>query len=514
MVTVVFRRFQKLSFQEKHPYTSQQITHEKNRCSPLKLTLFSRTVLSYLIFILLISVVSFFSIHQLGEMNKITQSIILFDDALMGYYEKLTNTLFLETRNEKKFIIMQDATFHESYQKAKEDFKTQLIEARALTLSQPVIDTLNKIEQLHERFGEIFAEEVALLKDATPYAKQLYESEKETIANTILDVLKGLQLTSEKEVIQKIMTLSEMGLKASNMAIIMTIVSLLFGLFLSVFATRSITIPLAALKKQTKEIATGNLDGNLEIDSPSEVAELVDSFNFMRQRLKEVDNMKSDFFSLMSHELRTPLTSIKEGTNLLLEGLGGEITRKQKRILSIIAEESNRLIGLVNSLLDLTKMEAGMLDYHFAPTDLAVLIRQCLTEILPLAESKKITLEKIIDDIPVVQLDTERMLQALRNLVGNAVKFTPEGGHIAIASQIVKKGIELSVRDSGPGIAPENIERIFGRFQQVSTDTIANVKGTGLGLAIVKHIIHAHGGKIWVKSKRGEGSTFFVFLPA
>jgi len=342
----------------------------------------------------------------------------------------------------------------------------------------------------------------------------LYESEKETIANTILDVLKGLQLTSEKEVIQKIMLLSEMGLKASNMAIITTIVSLLFGLFLSVFATRSITIPLAAMKKQTREIATGNLDGNLEIDSPSEIAELADSFNFMRQRLKQVDTMKSDFFSLMSHELRTPLTSIKEGTNMLLEGLGGEITGKQERILGILAEESNRLIGLVNSLLDLTKMEAGMLDYHFAPTDPAVLIRQCLTEILPLAESKKITLEKTIGDIPAVRMDTERILQALRNLVGNAVKFTPEMGKISIVAHTVDNGIELSVQDSGPGIAPENIERIFGKFQQVSSDTIANVKGTGLGLAIVKHIIHAHGGKIWIKSKRGEGSTFFIFLPA
>ena len=481
---------------------------------PVKLTLFSRTVLGYLIFVVLVSAVSIFSIQQLNEVNKVTRSIILFDDTLLGFYEQLTNTLFSETRNEKKFLIMQDDALFERYQQAKQDFDQQLFEVTAMTKTSEARASLYTINRLHHRFGELFAEEVELLKDAAPYDKVRYEAEKEEIVNTILEELKLLRIAGEKNVIQKIMVLSEMGVRASNRAVIITAVSLLFGLVLSIVATRGITIPLKAMKRQTKEIAAGDLDGHLRIDSPPEIAELAASFNFMRQRLKEVDTLKSDFVALMSHELRTPLTSIKEGTNMLLEGLGGELTEKQGRLMGIIAEESNRLIKLVSSLLDLTKMEAGMLAYHFAPADPPRLIQQCMTEILPLAESKQITIQEDIGDIPAVRLDTERILQVLRNLVGNAVKFTPEGGRITVAVRAQENGIEITVSDSGPGIPAGHVERIFGRFQQLPSETNGGIKGTGLGLAIVKHIIQAHGGKVWVESEAGQGSTFFVFLPA
>jgi two-component system sensor histidine kinase GlrK len=481
---------------------------------PAKLTLFSRTVLGYLIFVVLVSAVSIFSIQQLNEVNKVTRSITLFDDTLLGFYEQLTNTLFSETRNEKKFLIMQDDALFDRYQQAKQDFDQQLFEVIAMTKLPEARESLYTINRLHHRFGELFAEEVELMKEAAPYDKVRYEAEKEEIANTILEELKLLRVAGEKNVIRKIMALSEKGVRASNIAVIITAVSLLFGLVLSIVATRGITIPLKAMKRQTREIAAGDLDGHLQIDSPPEIAELAASFNFMRQRLKEVDTLKSDFFSLMSHELRTPLTSIKEGTNMLLEGLGGEITEKQGRLLRIIAEESNRLIKLVNSLLDLTKMEAGMLEYHFAHADPARLIQQCMTEILPLAESKHIKIQEDIGDSPAVRVDTERILQVLRNLVGNAVKFTPEGGRITVAVQGQKNGIEITVRDSGPGIPAEHVERIFGRFQQLLSETNVGIKGTGLGLAIVKNIVQAHGGKVWVESEVGQGSTFFVFLPA
>jgi two-component system sensor histidine kinase GlrK len=480
----------------------------------MRLTLFSRTVLGYLIFVVLVSAVSIFSIYQLSEVSKVSRSIILFDNTLLGFYEKLTNTLFSETGNEKKFIIMKDDAFYDRYQEAKKDFDQQLFELIVLTKSASAKSALNNINRLHHRFGELFGEEVRLLREGVVYDKGWYETEKETVANTILEELKQLRIASEKKVIDKIMGLSEMGVRASNIAVIITVIALLFGLILSIIVTRSITIPLSAMKRQTRDIAAGDLDGHLQIDSPPEIAELAVSFNFMRQRLKEVDTLKSDFFSLMSHELRTPLTSIKEGTNMLLEGLGGDITEKQQRLLGIIAEESNRLIGLVSSLLDLTKMEAGMLAYHFAPAEPARLINQCLTEILPLAESKRIRIEKEIGQVPAVRMDTERVLQVLRNLVGNAVKFTPDSGRITIVARSVAEGIEIAITDSGPGIPAEDLGRIFGRFQQLPSARGAGMKGTGLGLALVKHIVKAHGGRVWVESSVGQGSTFFVFLPA
>lgn len=292
-----------------------------------------------------------------------------------------------------------------------------------------------------------------------------------------------------------------------------TTVAFLLGMLLAISITRSIIAPLARMRKKTVEIAAGALEPDLDLPSPPEIGALAQAFNTMCARLKEVDRMKSDFFSLMSHELRTPLTSIREGTSLLLEGKGGEVTEKQRKLLTIIAEESNRLIGLVNSLLDLSRLEAGMVPFNFTEDELRPLIDRTLHEVMPLAESRDIRLEKALDDIPPVFMDSERIRQVLRNLIGNALKFTPRGGLVRVVVRRTDEGATVAVTDTGPGIPKEHISAIFEKFRQVSPADARRLQGTGLGLAIVKHIVQAHGGRIWVESEVGKGSTFTFVLP-
>lgn len=231
-------------------------------------------------------------------------------------------------------------------------------------------------------------------------------------------------------------------------------------------------------------------------------------------KLGEVDQMKSAFFSLMSHELRTPLTSIKEGTNLFLEGLCGEVTEKQRELLIIIAEESTRLIDLVSSLLDLSKLESGVLSFHFSTNRLPPLILQSIREITPLATAKNIGIASEIGEVPPLSIDPERILQVLRNLVGNALKFTPPGGIVRISALHQPGEVRITVSDTGPGITAEAREIIFEKFRQAFPAPATGYRGTGLGLAIVRHIVHAHGGRVWVESEPGQGSTFIVALPA
>jgi len=235
----------------------------------------------------------------------------------------------------------------------------------------------------------------------------------------------------------------------------------------------------------------------------------------MCSKLKEIDKMKSDFFSLMSHELRTPLTTIKEGTNLFsesLEELGA--TEKQKRLMTIINEECNRLIKLVNSLLDLSKMEAGMMVYNFHKAEISPLISRITDEIEPLAETRNIRIEtEISEELPFIMMDTERILQVLRNLVGNAVKFTPNEGYIRISAQAVDKAVKISVADSGTGISEEKVTAIFDKYYQDTLARSSKIKGTGLGLAVVKQVINSHGGKVWVESTSEHGSVFSFVLP-
>jgi two-component system sensor histidine kinase GlrK len=283
---------------------------------------------------------------------------------------------------------------------------------------------------------------------------------------------------------------------------------------LSIFITLSITRPLAEMKRKTAEISSGIYEADLTLTSPPEIAALGASFNLMCEKLKAVDQMKSDFYALMSHELRTPLTSIKEGTNLFLEGQVGDVTEKQKKILSIIAEESNRLIELVNSLLDIAKLEAGMVAYNFSTTDLNPLVMRAIKEVTPLADAKRITVEKDLHILPPVPLDAERFLQALRNLIGNALKFTPRGGTVTIGTRPVEHGVAISVADTGPGIPTEHAAVIFDKYRQAAVAGAHKLQGTGLGLAIVKHIVQDHGGKVWVESEVGRGSIFTMVLPA
>jgi two-component system sensor histidine kinase GlrK len=242
---------------------------------------------------------------------------------------------------------------------------------------------------------------------------------------------------------------------------------------------------------------------------------LANAFNLMCSKLNELDKMKTDFFSSIAHELRTPLSTIKMGTGLLREGAEGPLTEGQRNILAIFEKESNRLIGLVNSLLDLSKMEAGMMSFNFKPQTIDPLIHQAIEEIGPLVEAKKINLEVMATErLPILKIDSDRILQVLRNIIGNAVKFTPERGRVRISARNVDHGVEVLVTDTGPGISTGDLITIFEKFQQTTTGRSYPVEGTGLGLAIAKQIITLHGGKIWAESDLGHGSTFIFVLPA
>ncbi len=266
--------------------------------------------------------------------------------------------------------------------------------------------------------------------------------------------------------------------------------------------------------EKTKEISEGVFEGNLDISSPPEVLGLSKAVNVMCDKLKKVDTMKSDFFLAMSHELRTPLTSIKQGITLLQQGFEGEMPEKQKKLLTILSQETHRLIEMVNSLLDLSKMEAGMMAYHFRQERLPPLIQRVIQEMTPLMEAKKIqSRTAIAHEIPPLNLDRERILQALRNLMGNAVKYTPEGGQIVISALCRDHKVECSFKDTGQGIPKENLKEVFEKFHQLPVKASEWAKGTGLGLAFVKRIITAHGGKVWAESVPGQGSTFTFVLP-
>jgi two-component system sensor histidine kinase GlrK len=479
----------------------------------MRLSIFARLMISYLVLFSTLAGISLYFIYHLNQFNKVTRSIILNDTSTLEYSNQLSDALLSEFRNDRKFIVLKDEKLYENYLRAGDEFNQLLDDALAKTTSEEISQIFHTISVEHHKFMELVNTERTLIKAARPYSTERYAEEKKKTADSIIKQLKKTRKTSEQNVFNKIINLSESGDTAKNISVIISIFALSVCLIIAFTITRSIKTPLDMMKAKTIDISHGNLNGDLNIVSPPVMADLASAINLMCHKLQEVDNMKSDFFADMSHELRTPLTSIREGTAMLLEGLGGDISEKQRRILSIVIEESNRLIKLVNSLLDLSKMEAGMLKYQFEQTKLSELVRQSLDSLAPLAEAKNITIDNKVGSLPPVKVDQARMLQVFRNLIGNAITFTRESGAIQIEASARGNVVEIEIQDNGIGIPKEDVERIFLKFQRVIPAKGERTKGTGFGLATVKQIILAHGGQVWATSQLGKGSTFHITLP-
>lgn len=481
----------------------------------MKLTIFSRLVIGYLAIFILTMAVSIYAIAQLQQQEKVTRSILTVDNRLIDFEQKLSGALLSMLENEKKFIIIKDDGLYDQFLLAKDDFDKYIDAIMTVDDSDTALELITGITLNYQRYVSLFTEDVKQLKKDQNYSGERYRAEKETAVNSIMEGMKKLKAYGQLNTYDKVRKLSNAEVNASRVAIVMAVASLIFGVIISIFITVNITRPLSIIKTRTREIAQGDFESTLELSSPPEIRELAQAFNSMCVKLNELDKLKADFYSLMSHELRTPLTTIKESTNLFIEGLrGGEATEKEKRLLTIINEECNRLINLVNTLLELSKMEAGMMDYHFTRSDLNPLISKVVMEMGPLAETKDIEIKtQSGENLPLINIDCDRILQVLRNLIGNAVKFTPNGGNVQIVTRNSDKRVNVLVSDTGAGVSKEKLAAIFDKYKQASLETSGKIMGSGLGLFIAKQIIEAHGGEIWVESTLGRGSTFTFTLP-
>ncbi len=217
----------------------------------------------------------------------------------------------------------------------------------------------------------------------------------------------------------------------------------------------------------------------------------------------------------MSHELRTPLNSIIGFSDAMLEGYSGELSPKQDHYLQHISNSGKQLLNLINGILDIAKIEAGKMELSLETIYIEPLLTEILSTLKPLSIKKqiKISIQREKDTNAVVA-DEAKLKQIIYNLLGNAIKFTPEGEAISICIGMVEKMVRISVIDSGIGISPEDQKKLFRPFTQLDSTYSRRYQGTGLGLALTKELVELHGGRIWVESEVGKGSKFFFEIPA
>ena len=482
----------------------------------MKLSLFVRIMAGYLATMLLFISFGVYVTVQLNGLSDMTKAVVSGDAVMIRAIEHLSDDLFSQISFEKKYLISKDPDFHRQFWETKKYVLEGLLKYRKLANTPEKTNLYMNIRNLYDQYLSLFKEEIAGEPETKSDDPDNYGEQRDEIVDRINQNLKEAIGIARADRDRNILASNHVTEHILKMTTVTTFLIILIGILISLINTKVINRSILRLQEKTKEIAEGKFERIEDISSPPEIKQLTDHFNVMCERLKELDKMKVDFISHVSHNLRTPLTAIKEASSMLMEH--GFVTDPERRdeLLSITNSECERLIDSVNRILDLSRMEARMMQYDPRKCDLLPVLQKTILKLAPIAFMKRIDLQlNPVSNFQKVRIDEERIGQVVENLLGNALKFAPVGGKVTIVTSVPNSGagfIEVSVSDTGCGISSENLERIFEKFEAIDHEK-ETFRGTGLGLSIAKHVVAAHGGRIWVESKPGKGSRFFFTLP-
>ena len=306
-----------------------------------------------------------------------------------------------------------------------------------------------------------------------------------------------------------------------NLFVGVAVGAIVLALVLGAILSWSLIGPIQRIDSRLAAIASGDFSGHVDVGNRDELGALGTNVNRMNDELERLygeletaSRHKSEFLANMSHELRTPLNSIIGFSQVMRERMVGDVNEKQEEYLDDIISSGNHLLSLINDVLDLSKVEAGQVELEVEPFSMRDALERGVVMVRERATKDGVWVAFTADpEVDVVEGDERRIKQVIFNLLSNAVKFTPAGGAVDVSAAQVDGEVMVSVADTGPGLAPEDHERIFEEFQQAEAG-VEQREGTGLGLALSKRLVELHGGRIWVDSELGKGSTFVFTLPA
>ncbi len=481
-----------------------------------RLSIFWRLALGYVTILALVIGVNLYILNQFRALTELGAELATHHFPAVETAKQLITSLYAQLKSDKQYLVLRDTTLLKDFLQEAENFRKTL---EALENQEGVGTTREALQQVkvrHEEFHTLFLSVGVEQADRDPLAIASYERRRDTLIDLMTGAINAY-ITSQEASVGAILRDSHLrSVQAQEITQQLLLMALVLGIGLAGIASYSILRPLRRVNAQIRRIGKGQFGGTVSLAVPQELCDLVDQVNLMGVKLQKLDEMKSEFLANISHELRTPLTSIREGSQLLLDGIPGEITKDQAETLAIISDSSQRLNHLIGNLLDLSRMEADMVAYNLHPTDLNRLAIRSTEKVKLLVDRKNIhmDIDLVQEKVKVQNVDSQRMEQVFENLLSNAIKFSPKGATVSIRSRpdSTNQGIHFVVEDTGPGIPQEELSRIFERFYQGKAQDGRAYVGSGIGLALAKRVIEDHGGTIWAESPLGKGAALHFIL--
>jgi signal transduction histidine kinase len=393
---------------------------------------------------------------------------------------------------------------------------------RVSFVAKDEVALLNQLREEYGRFIAVVSHIVDLIRNGrTAETQQTELAALGPLADKLERLTNQLVNRAEADMVAGIDASQQTYAKSQLLVAAVALASFALTLVLGHAISRSVINPVGVIHHGLNRIAAGDFTQRIAVPNRDELGELAahvnsacDELQQLYRSLEEASRHKSQFLANMSHELRTPLNAILGFSELLLDGIYGDPPDKMRSAIERIQRNGRHLLGLINDVLDLSKIEAGQFQLSLADYSVEELVSGVHTSVEPLAAEKNLDLRIAIPaGLPPARGDERRLAQALFNLVGNAIKFT-DAGEVRIEVEAKGNSYKFSVQDTGPGIDEADQAKIFQEFQQVDNSITKAKGGAGLGLAIVKRVVEMHGGRIWIESRLGHGATFSFLVPA
>jgi signal transduction histidine kinase len=467
---------------------------------------------------MLLIMVGAVGLHVLGGVNQRTEELIKLQRKIEAYRQVQHDTTSQLYSVSSALLSLDDFTLSSTLRQLNQ-FGYDV--DRLAFVAKDEVELLGRFRQDYDRFVDVVTRVLELIRGGrTAEARQMQLAQAGPLADRLERLTGQLVNRAEADMVAGIEASKQAYATSQWIVIAFALGSIVLALILGYVISWSLIGPVKEIEGRLNQIAVGDFTKRVHVVNQDELGTLAANVNRMceelgrvYQQLEAASKHKSQFLANMSHELRTPLNAILGYTELIIDNIYGETPEKMRNVLERVQNNGKHLLLLINDVLDMSKIEAGQLTLSIADYSLKSVVQTVYIAVEPLAASKKIGFKiEVSAELPVGHGDEHRLTQVLLNLVGNAIKFTDSGG-VVIKASTLNGSFKVGVSDTGPGISETDQAKLFQEFQQAETSVTRKKGGTGLGLAISKRIIELHGGKIWIESNVGQGSTFWFTLP-